>query len=115
MDPKKLEEHLQKESLDYVLGDEKGRAFLWRLLSITGVYHDIAVGDPHLTAHALGRRSVGLQLLGILNDHNEGLVLKMTAESRKLSVKMDELYKEKEKNDAKAEESVGNTQYFEPI
>lgn len=75
---------MEEEDLQCVLGvleSERGRQFLWRILSHCKVYEDIN-GEGAAVFRMLGARKVGLDLLGILTEANDSLVIKMMQESK---------------------------------
>lgn len=69
----------QATDLSYVLRTENGRRFLWRLIAHCGVYQDCGSED---TERFMGRRSVGLFIMGILAEHDEDKVFEMMREAK---------------------------------
>lgn len=60
-----LAQHDQEaEDLRAIMARPEGRRFMWRLLSITGIYHSSFSTDHGAMAYGEGKRSVGLQFLG---------------------------------------------------
>lgn len=55
----------EENALRFVLGDEMGRAFVWRLLERAGVFRTSFAGEaPLAMAFNEGARNAGLQLMG---------------------------------------------------
>lgn len=59
----------------------EGRAFLWDLLTLSRVYGDCYAPSPTDTAFNLGARSVGLNLLNLINALNPESIPTMTKEN----------------------------------
>lgn len=55
------------ENVANLANTPQGRAFIWHLLSVCNLYDDCNSGDTN-TYYMLGRRSIGLEILDILND-----------------------------------------------
>lgn len=49
-----------------VLSLPEGRRFIWARLSNAGIFHDIFTNNSNQTAHDLGRRKEGLDLLKLV-------------------------------------------------
>lgn len=58
-----------------------GRRFVWRLLSITGVYRTSMTGNSS-TFFNEGRRDVGLQLLAEIHEHSIDAFVQMLKEQK---------------------------------
>lgn len=56
------EENRDLDAIQYVMGDVRGRNFVWSLLDQVGIYQDSFTGNSH-TFYNEGRRSVGLRLI----------------------------------------------------
>lgn len=67
--------------MTWLLGDERGRRFIWRLLSITGVYRSSFTGDSK-TFFREGERNVGLQILRDIHEIAPEAITQMTIEAR---------------------------------
>lgn len=65
-----------------VLAAKEGRAFVWRLLSWTGVYRSTFSNQPLDMAYAEGIRSVGLKLLADVQEASVEMYDLMTRENR---------------------------------
>jgi hypothetical protein len=61
------------------LSSKQGREFVWKVLRMTGLYAHIG-GDVEAVYTAIGRRSLGIELLGEVNRHPE-LYLQMQNEA----------------------------------
>lgn len=64
----KLKKETDHEYLRSVLSKYEGRAFLWELLSKCGIYDVSFRGDNSLTFFNEGRRSVGLELIALIEE-----------------------------------------------
>ena len=75
--------NLQKADIQYAMRDVHGRRFMWRLLSYCGIYRDVDTALPvEEMMKQLGRRQVGLYLLGILTDIDDEKVFTMMREAK---------------------------------
>lgn len=61
-----LHEFHETEDLQWVLSDERGRRFIWRLLDEAGVYRQPFVGDRNHTDFNCGRKDYGLKVLDMI-------------------------------------------------
>ena len=50
-----------------VLETRAGRAFVWELLTLCGIYRSSYTGNETGTVYQEGRRSIGLEMLGEIN------------------------------------------------
>lgn len=59
-----------REDLRHVMASVQGRRFVhWLIVEHAGVMAETFSGSPHHTLHAEGRRSVGVQLLRMVEEH----------------------------------------------
>ena len=74
---------LQREMLDVqtIMRMETGRRFIWRLLSICGVYQS-PVGETEAILRQIGKKDFGLELLGIAGDADDEMLFQMMRESK---------------------------------
>ena len=70
-----------KDDLKWVSSTAQGRKFIWEMLSYCGVYKDLA-GEPVEVAKQLGKRQVGLHILGLLDDLNDEIIFSMMREAK---------------------------------
>ena len=54
--------------LQSVIKTNEGKSVIWHLLSQCGLYLDPFTGDRAKTDYLLGQRSIGLMILGLLQD-----------------------------------------------
>lgn len=75
-------EERKKEIVDLkvVASSKNGRSFLWSLLSRCGIYRDDYSPDNGLMKYNAGRRSIGLELLDLMNDCDDELIYKIAKE-----------------------------------
>jgi hypothetical protein len=66
-DQEKRELLKNEDAFKYVMGDVRGRNFVWNLLGYTGMYTDSFTGNSH-TFYNEGRRSIGLKLMKALEE-----------------------------------------------
>ena len=78
----------ERDDVSWVCSTEQGRRFLWRLLSFCGVYHDFE-GDTQDMLKKIGRRQVGLHLLGVISDANEDIIFDMMKEAKARKIEED--------------------------
>lgn len=57
----------KQEHQRQVLETPAGRAFVWEVLTLCGIYRSSYTGNETGTIFAEGRRSIGLELLGEIN------------------------------------------------
>lgn len=74
---------LQRELVDTqtIMRMETGRRFVWRLLSICGVYQS-PVGETEAILRQIGKKDFGLELLGIVGDADDEMLFQMMRESK---------------------------------
>ena len=69
--------------LVWLMGDERGRRFVWALLSAAGVFRlSYAPGDQTATAFREGARNLGLELLARIHQHCHAAYSLMVDEAR---------------------------------
>lgn len=71
----------QSEDIKNIMRNESTRRFMWRVLSYCGIYRDVE-GESLDIQKQLGRRQVGLFLLGILSDVDDEQVFTMMREAK---------------------------------
>lgn len=71
-----------RNDLNVALQKAECRRVLFRVLDQAGVFADPYVNDPMELAYRSGRRSVGLYLLGAIDDVDEHAVMAMRADAR---------------------------------
>ena len=66
----KLRQQREQEKADFawLVGDARGRRFIWRLLSITGIFRSSFSGDSNRTFFQEGERNIGLQVMRDINE-----------------------------------------------
>lgn len=74
-----------RDDIEWATSTEQGRRFLWRLLSYCGVYRDIE-GSGNEMLKQIGRRQVGLYLLGLITDSSEDRIFDMMREAKERSI-----------------------------
>jgi hypothetical protein len=57
-----LDEQTRIEDLRWLMGDPRGRRFMWRLLGTTGLFRTTFTGDALTGAFKEGQRNVGIAL-----------------------------------------------------
>jgi hypothetical protein len=74
--------HLQRnEDVRWLMGDPRGRRFVWDLLAKAGLFRSSLAGTAEFTAFNEGRRDVGLVLLADLMRLCPGQYARMQAEA----------------------------------
>lgn len=71
------------DDLIWLMGDVRGRRFVWRLLEDAGIYRSSFTGDALLTAFNEGQRNQGLRLMDELLQHCPKRLSEMQRESTK--------------------------------
>jgi pimeloyl-CoA synthetase len=98
---------LERSDVEWVTSTEQGRRFLWKLLSHCGIYRDIE-GDSDEMIKQIGRRQVGLYLLGLITDESEDRFIEMMREAKNRAIE------EKIKND-NANRNTSDDDFNDPI
>lgn len=75
-----LRETRRIEDIRAVMSTAAGRRWVWRLLESTGVWGASFTGDSLTSAHAEGRRFVGVALMAELQRDAEDSYVRMVAE-----------------------------------
>lgn len=103
-----------KQALELVSKTEQGRRVIWDLLSFCGVYSDLA-GESNDVFKQLGKREVGLHLLGLLADIDDEIIFDMMRES-KIRATIEEIENERSNNGSTASSnSADDTRNSSPI
>lgn len=69
-----------QNDLRVVAATPEGRRLLWDILAAGGLFADAFAGEStHVTARALGRKSITLELWAALNDHAPASMAAMLA------------------------------------
>ena len=92
-----------KDSLTWVSSTEQGRRFIWDMLAYCGVYHDMA-GEPNDVFKQLGKREVGLHLLGLLADIDDEIIFNMMREAKTRNIQQ-EIKNDNASNDTSGRDS----------
>jgi hypothetical protein len=74
-----------RDDIEWVTSTEQGRRFVWRLLSYCGIYRDIE-GSGNDMLKQIGRRQIGLYLLGLVSDASEERIFQMMKEAKERSI-----------------------------
>lgn len=88
----KLDSEQQREEFRAVAKTAQGRAVLWRVLSLAGVYRQSYNGDVNYCLFNEGQRKIGLQILEMFNDlgaEGETLFASMQSEAKGRERKLD--------------------------
>ena len=72
----------QRNDVEIVLSTESGRAFVWRLLAMCGVYQDINTDSDAEAGRKLGQRSIGLLIMQIIGDVDQDKLFIMMREAK---------------------------------
>lgn len=80
-DASRAERERADNELRFVMGDARGRRFVWGLLASAGIYRSSFATDPLVMAHAEGKRDTGLRLLDRLLRVTPGDYLKAQQEN----------------------------------
>jgi hypothetical protein len=74
-----------RDDIEWVTSTEQGRRAMWKILSYCGVYRDIE-GSGNDMLKQIGRRQVGLYLLGLISDASEDRIFEMMKEAKERSI-----------------------------
>lgn len=72
----------EKSDFRWLMNDEKGRRFVWRLLTMTGVFRTSFTGNSE-TFFREGERNIGLKVISEVHELTPELYAKMTRESKR--------------------------------
>lgn len=64
-----LERQTEIDDLHWLMGDKRGRRFMWRLLTSSGIYRSSFNVEPLAMAFAEGQRNTGLKLVDEITRH----------------------------------------------
>lgn len=101
----------ERSDVEEVLRTKSGRAFVWRMISLCGVYKDINVEGTAEIGRKLGQRSIGLLLMQIIGDVSQDKLFEMMEEAKEKEEEINRLLdrqEEREKREDAGEESVTN-------
>lgn len=70
-----------RSDTEWVMSTEQGRRWVWTVLSFCGVYHDFS-GTKDELLKQVGKRQIGLYLMGIISDASEELLFRMMREAK---------------------------------
>lgn len=79
----------ERDDVEFVLSTKQGRGFLWRVLSLCGVYQDINTDSTEEMARKLGQRSIGLLLMQIIGDVDQDKLFLMMKEAKQFQEDID--------------------------
>lgn len=65
----------------WVMSNPRGRRFIWRLLSLAGVFRSSFTGSSE-TFFREGERNMGLRVLAMIHEHTPGAYSEMLEEQR---------------------------------
>lgn len=71
----------EKSDIAFILSDARGRRFMWRLLSMTGIYRSSYTGDSK-TFFREGERNIGLQVMRDIHEINPEAMTQMLKEAQ---------------------------------
>lgn len=83
----------EQEDIQFLLSTPQGRRYIWKVLSICGVYRQSAVDSGSWTYFNEGRRSVGLKLLDEVMIADAAAYLKMIDENKQDEIPKEEIVK----------------------
>lgn len=93
LDPRRDEFNMEKEDIIHLSKSPHGRRFIWRVLSFCKIWDDFEPGlsEDHMREQ-VGRRRVGLYIMGIINEADPQILLNIMNENH---------IKEKERENAR--------------
>jgi hypothetical protein len=74
-----------RSDVEWATSTEQGRRLMWNILSHCGIYRDIE-GSSDEMLKQVGRRQVGLYLLGLISDASEDRIFDMMREAKNRSI-----------------------------
>jgi hypothetical protein len=99
---------LERSDVEWSTSTEQGRRFLWNIMSYCGIYRDIE-GNSEDMMKQIGRRQVGLYLLGLITDESEDRYIEMMREAKNRAIE------EKIKNDNTNNSDTGTSSELDDI
>lgn len=78
----KLRKEREDDDLKQVMSTECGRRFIWKTLSLSGVFEVSFTSDPYITSFNEGRRNKGLELFNDVMSVCPDLYLVMAEEAK---------------------------------
>lgn len=79
---KKFDRAKEIEDFNYIMGDARGRRFMWRVLEMAGVYRSSFTGNS-TTFFNEGMRNIGLMLIGEIHAIAPDAYAQMLKENRR--------------------------------
>jgi hypothetical protein len=79
----KVERDQETADFKWLMSDKRGRRFMWRLLSMTGLYRSSFTGNSNNTFFNEGARNIGLMLISEVNELTPDAYAMMLDEQRK--------------------------------
>lgn len=95
-----------RSDVEWVTSTEQGRRFLWKVLSHCGVYHDFNGAQEDMLKQ-IGKRQVGLYLLGIISDASEDRIFEMMREAKNRSIE-EKIHHERTSSNTRSIDSIHN-------
>ena len=84
--PSKSEMNLDKEDILFSCRTAAGRRFIWRILSFCGIFGDFdRVQTERDDQRQIGRRTVGLYIMGILEEADPEIILSIMNENHRMN------------------------------
>lgn len=83
MTKKNKELDILQSNVREVLKTGAGKELIWYMLEICDIYNDYNIADTNRVNYMLGRRSIGLELLQLIEDANPGSYSKLLNERMK--------------------------------
>ena len=78
-----LERQTEIDDLHWLMSDKRGRRFMWRLLTSSGIYRSSFNVEPLAMAFAEGQRNTGLKLVDEITRHCANRFSEMQKEATK--------------------------------
>jgi len=80
----RLAQRIEVSDLKWLMGDKRGRRFVWRLLEHAGVFRPVFNSNAAIMAHREGERTYGVWLFAQINVYCPESYLTMAKEAREL-------------------------------
>ena len=91
-----LDQQLSEEEFRHVLNTREGRAVVWRVLELCGIFRQSFTGDPAHTYFNEGKRKIGLEIRSMFEElgpqEGNDLFSLMTSEAMHRQEQLEEHY-----------------------
>lgn len=82
LDRARILNRIEVDDFKWIMGNKRGRRFIWRLLEQAGVFRSSFSTNSMQTSFNEGNRNFGLRVLAMVHEHTPALFVTMLDEQR---------------------------------